>query len=384
MKKKPIQGLALILLASLSACDSADLPIQHADNYGYMSFSVQTEQLSTRTNPYESYDPAKHPSNMGVFGYYDITHDGSSTPTGDLTAANTIFDNTLVSYQSDKKNWDPSEARQWDAYTGKKSFDFFANMPRSEDTKITHDEGSDEYTLSFPFYIPRSGEGTSAKPAPLMYDVTKAPLICAMPEHKTGTTASGNQTTLDRTIKFQFDQTLTGYQLLFKLDPKMGAIRQFRIKKVTLTGDLATSGTVSRTYKWDGSNWTAGERIWTDLNRVKFDASSPFEIASQATSSLVVTSSDYSQWGATFYTIPDSKFNPTITVTYDVELTAEDGSTVVTRKDITSDITFNKTNFDKLTTGGMALVNSIRILIQPRYLYVLGDDDAYTGHLLVE
>lgn len=378
------QSIALTLFAALTACEGGgDMPIQYADDYGAMTFTVQSERLVSRTNPYEAYDPAKHPATMGVFGYHD----------NQLT--DPIFNNTLVTYNATEKAWDYVEKRQWDDYRGKsKTFDFFAVMPntaetrlvQTEETQATPSTGSSAYTLSLPFSFPKKGAGATLQSSPLLYDVTQAPLICAHPEHKAGTNATGNQFTFERIIKFQFDQTLTGYKLLFKLDTKMGAIRQFRIKKVAFSGELATSGTVNRTYTWDGSEWTAGDRIWKDIQREKFDKDTPFEIASASTNEddLVVTSKDYSQWGATFYTIPDSKFNPTITVTYDVELTAEDGSTVVTRKDITSDITFNKANFDKLTTGGIALVNSIRILIQPRYLYVLGDDDAYTGHLLIE
>lgn len=71
-------------------------------------------------------------------------------------------------------------------------------------------------------------------------------------------------------------------------------------------------------------------------------------------------------------------------MTYDVELIAEDGKTMVTRKNATSVITLNKDNFGNLTTGKTAMISPIRILIQPRYLYVLADQDAYTGHLLID
>ena len=57
---------------------------------------------------------------------------------------------------------------------------------------------------------------------------------------------------------------------------------------------------------------------------------------------------------------------------------------MVTRKNVTSVITLNKDNFGNLTTGKTAMINPIRILIQPRYLYVLADQDAYTGHLLID
>ena len=58
----------IILLASLTACDHSDMPIQHADDYDYITFSVETGKMLTRTNAYEAYDPARHPATMGVFG----------------------------------------------------------------------------------------------------------------------------------------------------------------------------------------------------------------------------------------------------------------------------------------------------------------------------
>ena len=380
-----------VALANLfTACESSDMPVQHADSNDSISFSVQSEQIVTRTNPYESYNPARHPSNMGVFGYYDI--EKYDKLTGNQSTAippNPIFDNTEVSYQDSTASWTYTPKKKWDEYKGAQTFDFFAYMPQQSGVQLSR-ASAQAYTLSIPFDMSKS---------PLTYDVTQAPLICAKPDHKEGTNATGTQFTFDRLIKFKLDQTLTGYQLLFKLDPKMGAIREFHIKRVTFTGELATSGTVCRTYTWNGNDWTAGDRLWTDLIRTNFN-NSPFVIANKKASQsnegevstsedapLTVTSDDYVQWGSTFYTIPDSKFNPTIQVTYDVvfvDKTHTDNESIVTRKDVTSAITLNKSNFNKLTTGGIALINPIRILIQPRYLYVLADEDAYTGHLLVE
>ena len=54
----------IFLLAILTACESNDMPIQHADNYAYISFSAKTEKTLTRTNPYEAYDAAKHPATI--------------------------------------------------------------------------------------------------------------------------------------------------------------------------------------------------------------------------------------------------------------------------------------------------------------------------------
>ena len=375
MSRKLALCLWAIALANFfTACESSDMPVQHADSNDSICFSVQSEQIVTRTNPYEAYNPTKHPGNLGVFGYHDIEKYDDLTGTQSTTIPqNPIFDNTEVSYQDSTASWTYTPKKKWDEYKGAKTFDFFAYMPQKPGVKLAR-ASAQAYTLSIPFDMSKS---------PLIYDVTQAPLICAKPDHKEGTNATGTQFTFERLIKFKLDQTLTGYQLLFKLDPKMGAIREFHIKQVTFTGELATSGTVSRTYTWNGSDWTAGDRLWTDLTRTNFN-NSPFVIANKTTS---VTSDDYVQWGSTFYTIPDSKFNPTIHVTYDVVFVDKvhtDNESIVTRKDVTSTITLNKSNFNKLTTGGIALINPIRILIQPRYLYVLADADAYTGHLLVE
>ena len=401
------KSLALLLLATLTACESSDLPIQHADSYDYITFSAQTEQRTTRTNPYENYTPEKHPSTMGVFGYYDIDSYNALTATQAVSTPNPIFDNTKLTYNASALSWDYDNPKKWNTYKGAKTFDFFAYMPITEGSKLARtSDNTSAYTLTIPFTIPSettgsSSSSSSAGASPLFYDVKQAPIICATPVHKQATDADGNELTFERVINLKFDQTLTAYNLKFKLDSKMNAIRQFRITSVTLSGELATSGTISRTYTWnkDGKQeWTTGNIQWTNLTRTKYDETSPFEIINETTDNetkagdsssgksqeLVVTSSDYSQWGKTFYVIPDEKFNPTIRVTYDVELVKEDGTTVVTRKGVTSTITLNKTNFDKLTTGGIAMVNTINILIQPRYLYVLADDDAYTGHLLVE
>lgn len=82
---------------------------------------------------------------------------------------------------------------------------------------------------------------------------------------------------------------------------------------------------------------------------------------------------------------------PTIAVTYDVVFKDENKNEVITRKDITSTIKLNKENFGNTTSGSgsigagkTAMINPIKILIQPLYLYVLADQDAYTGHLLIE
>lgn len=74
---------------------------------------------------------------------------------------------------------------------------------------------------------------------------------------------------------------------------------------------------------------------------------------------------------------------PTVAVTYDVILKDENGETV-TRKDVTSTIVLGNRYFETLNPTNTAAIYNINILIQPRYLYVLADQDAYTGHLLIQ
>lgn len=395
----------IILLAILTACESNDMPIQHADNYAYISFSAKTEKTLTRTNPYEAYDAAKHPATMGVFGYQ------SSTSHPKLDVDNIIYNNEPVSYNSTTENWTATNRKRWNEYLGKAtSFHFFAYMPKVDGAKVIEEKNdatsststSRTFTLSFPFAMSTSAGDT---PSPVIFDIKKAPIICAKPQSKEGMDALKTEYTFDRVVNFQFDQTLTGYRLLFKLDTKMGAVRQFRIKRVTLSGKLATSGTVSRSYTWDVTKkqWTQGAIEWKegDINYTNYTDTAPFEIPykentdntstafENATKSILLDNSikDYTQWGAAFYTIPDKNFTPTIKVTYDVVFKDEKQQEVITRKDVTSAIELNEKNFESLKNqkqGVTAMIYPIRILIQPRYLYVLADEDAYTGHLLID
>ena len=255
---------------------------------------------------------------------------------------------------------------------------------------------TETYTLSIP-YSPT----TYTSASPFLFDSKSAPIICALPEYREVKGEDGNKKSFDHTIRFQFDQTLIGYKLLFKLDPKMGVIRQFHIKNVQITGEIPISCTISRkfTYNKNTQVWTAEEIEWTGITLQKFTKDNPViipfkETSSETTSestessatstSLVVPSTDFAQWGGTFYTIPYAAFEPTIQVTYDVEMKTQDDSTIVTRKDITSSIILNESNFGKFNSSATATIYPIRILIQPRYLYVLTDQDAYTGHLLID
>lgn len=405
-KSKPIIS-SIALLAGLTACSSNDMPIQHSDQYDNITFTVETQKVASRANDYEEYNPEQHPLQMGVFGYQ------ANSQTSDHTLLND-FNNQQVTFDKSQKTWGYGEPKKWEDYKETRFFDFLAYMPYHENTDNTENPASitiqrdaakqtETYTLSVP-YTPTTYASTSTTTtaSPFLFDSKSAPIICALPEHREVKGEDGNKKSFDHTIRFKFDQTLIGYKLLFKLDPKMGVIRQFHIKNVQITGEIPISCTISRNFTYDKNTkvWTAEGIEWTGITLQKFTKdnpviipykeSTPSETTSESTessatsSSLVVPSTDFAQWGGTFYTIPYAAFEPTIQVTYDVEMKAQDDSTIVTRKDITSSIILNKSNFGSFNSSATAIIYPIRILIQPRYLYVLTDQDAYTGHLLID
>lgn len=405
MKKLKYILSQFAILASLSACDSSNMPVQHSDQYDEITFTVETQKVEnqkaksqnaeTRANEYEKYDPTLHPGQMGVWGYHYVTkiQGNAGTP---------IFNNQLVSYDSSQNAWGYSEPKKWEDFKDARHFDFFAYMPYQVGTgssiaiSTDADSNTDTYTLSVP-YAPSgssassstsSSSATSSSNSPFLFDAKNAPIICALPEHRTVKSDQDEKLSFEHTVKFKFDQTLIGYKLLFKLDPTMGAIRQFHIKSVNITGEIPISGTITRafTYSTNTKKWTAGKIIWKDIATRTYTKDDPVIIPYQNTSSpsLEISSTEYQPWGDIFYTIPLATFQPSINVTYDVKMTAQDGTTPITRKDVTSSILLNKDNFSSLNTGSTATINSIHILIQPRYLYVMSDQDAYTGHLLID
>lgn len=399
-KSKPIIS-SIALLAGLTACSSNDMPIQHSDQYDNITFTVETQKVVTRANDYEEYNPEQHPLQMGVFGYQ------ANSQTSDHTLLND-FNNQQVTFDKSQKNWGYGEPKKWEDYKETRFFDFLAYMPCHENTgnpaniTIQTDaaKNTETYTLSVP-YPPTTSASTSttASTSPFLFDSKSAPIICALPEHREVKEADGTKKSFDHTVRFQFDQTLIGYKLLFKLDPKMGVIRQFHIKNVQITGEIPISCTISRKFTYNKTTqvWTAEGIQWTGITLQKFTKDNPVIIpykeptssettseSSATSSSLVVPSTDFAQWGGTFYTIPYAAFEPTIQVTYDVEMKAQDGNNIVTRKDVTSSIILNKSNFGSFNSSATATIYPIRILIQPRYLYVLTDQDAYTGHLLID
>lgn len=388
MKKSNSIISSIALLAGLSACSSNDMPVQHSDQYDNITFTVETQKVTTRANEYETYDPDLHPQQMGVFGYQAETQTSAHTLLND-------FNNQQVTYDKTQGTWGYGTPKKWEDYKEARFFDFLAYMPYRENSQNTEnpasitiktdaDQNTETYTLSVP-YTPTTYASTSttSSASPFVFDSKSAPIICALPEHREVKAEDGTKKNFDHTIRFKFDQTLTGYKLLFKLDPQMGAIRQFHIQKVQITGEIPTSCTIIRNFTYDKNTQvcTAGEIQWTGITLQTFTNDNPVIIPFKET---VVTSTDYAQWGGTFYTIPYAAFEPTIQVTYDVEMKTQDGTTIVTRKDVTSSIILNKSNFGSFNSSATATIYPIRILIQPRYLYVLTDQDAYTGHLLID
>lgn len=389
MKKSNSIISSIALLAGLSACSSNDMLVQHSDQYDNITFTVETQKVATRTNSYEKYDSKIHPEQMGVFGYQTASQQSGQTMPN-------VFDNQKVAFDKTQGTWEYGTPKKWEDYQEARFFDFLAYMPYRENTANTEEKQAsitiqsdaanqtETYTLSVP-YTPTTYASTSttSSASPFVVDSKSAPIICALPEHREVKAEDGTKKNFDHTIRFKFDQTLTGYKLLFKLDPQMGAIRQFHIQKVQITGEIPTSCTIIRNFTYDKNTQvcTAGEIQWTGITLQTFTNDNPVIIPFKET---VVTSTDYAQWGGTFYTIPYAAFEPTIQVTYDVEMKAQDGTTIFTRQGVTSSIILNKSNFGSFNSSATATIYPIRILIQPRYLYVLTDQDAYTGHLLID
>lgn len=381
-------------LASLTACESNDLPIQHADSYRYITFAARTQKMTTRADDrYESYDPVQrmHPQDMGVFGYYNFaTHSFETTGTEPGGNNHAIFDNIQVDYHTSTKTWSTKEEKRWDAYPDS-NFDFFGYMPHSTEATLSKPSATEStYLLTIRFSMPT----INGNPSPILAqkDLRQAPIICAKPEHKGSTTAGGSDATFERVVTFLFDQTLTGYNLNFQLDQKMNAIRLFRIKGVKIYGKgLATGGNVSRSYTWSNNEWTAKAIQWSNLKKVNITEENAIKLAKNSETPFTpeykeymdIDDSKYHRWGTTFYAIADASFVPTIAVTYDVILKDEKGEPV-TRQDVTSTIILGNKYFETLNPAQTAAIYNINILIQPRYLYVLADQDAYTGHLLIQ
>lgn len=385
MKKKQYITLLTTVLIGLNACESSDLPIQRADSYDYITFAVKTQKTQTRAQEYEGYDANRHPHTLGVFGYYNLSaHDFTSAE------GNAIFNNETVNYDKTSGNWKTNPERKWDDYKSN-NFDFFGYMPRNAQASLTKPSTQEStYVLSIPYTIPQLKD----KPSPILFDLKQAPIICALPEHKEGTTAAGTEKTFERVVEMKFDQTMTGYYLNFQLDTRMNILRHFRIRGVKIYGTLPTGGTLSRSYTFNGNSWTAENIKWTDLQTKEFDATTGIALAKDkdaknpappaANDTLNLNDTKFRRWGATFYAPSTTLFVPTIAVTYDVTMEDENKKEITTRKDVTSTIILNQQYFSTLKPESTATIYPINILIQPRFLYVLADQDAWSGFLLVD
>lgn len=384
MKKKQYITLLTTVLIGMNACESSDLPIQHADSYDYITFAVKTQKTQTRAQEYEGYDASRHPHTLGVFGYYNLPDHNFASAEGTNQA---IFNNETVEYDTQSGNWKTNPERKWDDFKSN-NFDFFGYMPQNKQASLTKSSTSEStYVLSIPYTIPQLND----KASPILFDLKQAPIICALPEHKEGTPAAGTEKTFARVVEMKFDQTMTGYYLNFQLDTRMNKLRHFRIKGVKIYGKLPTGGTLSRSYTFNGNSWTA-EAIKWDLKTKEFDATNGIALAKDkdaaepaspaANDTLNLNDTNFHRWGATFYAPSTTLFVPTIAVTYDV--TMADEKEVITRKDVTSTIILNQQYFNTLKPESTATIYPINILIQPRFLYVLADQDAWSGVLLVD
>lgn len=387
MKKKQYITLLTTVLIGINACESSDLPIQHADSYDYITFAVKTQKTQTRAQVYEGYDARRHPHTLGVFGYYNLPDHNFASAEGTNQA---IFNNETVEYDTQSGNWKTDPERKWDDYKSN-NFDFFGYMPQNAQASLTKSSTSEStYVLSIPYTIPQLND----KASPILFDLKQAPIICALPEHKEGTTAAGTEKTFERVVEMKFDQTMTGYYLNFQLDTRMNKLRHFRIKGVKIYGTLPTEGSLSRSYTYKENSWTSESIKWTDLQTTEFDATTGIALAKDkdaeypastaANDTLNLNDTKFRRWGATFYAPSTTLFVPTIAVTYDVTMADEKGTEVITRKDVTSTIILDKQYFETLKPESTATIYPINILIQPRFLYVLADQDAWSGFLLVD
>lgn len=389
MKKKLYITLLTTVLIGMNACESSELPIQHADSYDYITFAVKTQKTQTRAQVYEGYDASRHPQTLGVFGYYNLPDHNFTSAEGTNQA---IFNNETVEYDTQSGNWKTDPERKWDDYKSN-NFDFFGYMPQNAQASLTKSPTSEStYMLSIPYTIPLIYD----KPSPILFekDLKQAPIICALPEHKEGTTAAGTEKTFERVVEMRFDQTMTGYYLNFQLDTRMNKLRHFRIRGVKIYGTLPTGGTLSRSYTYNGNSWTAEAIKWTAPQTTEFDATTGIALAKDKDAEYPASPTDgetlniddtkFHRWGATFYAPSTTLFVPTIAVTYDVTMADEKGTEVITRKDVTSTIILNQQYFSTLKPESTATIYPINILIQPRFLYVLADQDAWSGFLLVD
>ena len=338
------QYMLMFVCAVLAVgCQNEEFEAQRADGYDEIRFSANVEQMITRAT-YHPWDIDKHPASMGVFGFYE--------------SATLFMEDVRIDYDNNNSTWsyaNITDRRYWSDFSDKKDFDFFAFMPYVEGAKIK--KSNNEYTLSVPF--------TLSSPILKEVDSKNFGLICQKPQRTEHT---------DNAISFNMDQTLTGFSFLFTLSDKMSELRTFRIKKINVSGELPTTGAVSRKYIYN-NGWTPGNIEWT-INSTKTVAPT---CVYQEDNGIEINRTSQSQAIGTFYVIPSSEFHPTIEVVYDVL----DNDKVV--RTATNTIVFNKNNFKSyIAAAKIGTINTIKINIVPDHLYILADDDQNYGVLVAQ
>ena len=344
--------LSLLSVPFIAACSGDDLEqyAQRADNANEIGFMPRTENVTRAT--YSVDNP--HPDNMGAYGFHDLSSDTYDK------AANRIFSNQMVSFTDG--DWTYSPVKYWPEYSAYDSFDFFGYMPYTKTASFDYLAG--KYILSF---SPTLNETN-------MIEGTDLPLICNVPHHKN---APG------QIVNFDMDQTMTGFQLKFKLGAKMSKVREFEITKVVVTGTLPYKGKISRAYEFKENKWESAPIVWSDVESKSITLTIANNDENLNAVSLTLDDNDFHEWGKPFFAIPVKSFTPTIKVTYNVKV-AKNGT--VTRENVTNTIVFNENNFAKLKTQGLTpgKINSLEIAIVPDHLYIRADEDQYIGYLVLE
>ena len=344
--------LSLVSVPFIAGCSGDDLEqyAQRADNADEIGFMPKTENVTRST--YSQNNP--HPATMGVFGYHDLSEATIKN------ASNRIFFNKQVSYVDGI--WAYSPTKYWPEYSSYDSFDFIGYMPYTSSASFGYQAGI--YTLSFNASLTETN----------MKEGTDLPLICNKLHHKN---APGE------IVNFYMDQTITGFQLKFKLGEKMSRVREFEITKVVVSGDIPYQGKISRSYEFKNGDWKSESIVWSDIESKSISLNIANKDKNNNAVSLTLADYDFHEWGTPFYAIPVESFMPTISVTYNVKV-ADNGT--FTREKVTNKIIFNKDNFANLRKTGLTpgKINSLEIAIVPDHLYILADQDQYIGYLVME
>lgn len=333
-----------------------------------LSGEAAASRAESHTGPHTiQYDPDKHPDKLGVFAYYNNKVNAVKLESDPIVV------NSIYTWKSDL---------YWPEVSDQTSIDFIGYMYDTNlpgDAAITKEDGN--YKLSF----------TASLKKPVLFDVTgdysvdKAPLVCCNPI---------NVKTKVAQVNFNMDRTLAGYSVWFQLGEKMDNVRDFIVKEVGIYGSAYQSGKVNVVYKSDKTKeitWdltgSSTQNFGTAVDPLKL----VWETNSTPNTLPVNTHTEYKKWGnesdpasQAFFAIPSITFNPTIKVKYDVVLNGPDNS-VITRKDVISNIEFNSTNFSGYDAAGEpGKVHPIKIKIVPSYLYVLADKDQASGYIVIQ